>query len=353
MKASLLRAVPVAIALTAAAPAFSAPKPKAPAKAAPKPAAKATAKPAPKPATAAPAKSAAPAAKPAAPKAKLPAGVVATVNGNQIKQAEVQERLWREMGQQEVDREVNKMIVRLEAKKRGITATPAKIQAEFDQQKQRYVSRPGATPADWDKFVATYGKQNLMDDMKIQVLADAIGENEAAKVQLTPEEKQNAIDAVDREAHQVHAEHILVGIGPQFSNRIDEDAKKRVDEAMAKLNSGTPWDEVAKEYSDDASNKDRGGDLGFFTRGQMVKPFEDAAFGLKAGEMTKEPVKTQFGYHIIKVLEVKDTPVTQAEKDKALADALAQKKEQAKNPGVWFNKVRANYKIETELPYER
>lgn len=342
MKLSLIRAVPVAIALTAAAPAFSAPQPKAVANPAPKP----VVKPAPKPTTP-------PAVKPPAPKVKLPVGVVATVDGSPIKQSVVQDRLWREMGQQIVDREVNMRIVRLEAKKRGITVDAKKVAADLNKQHQTFITSPGRTQADWDKFVKTYGRHNLMNDLQIQALADAIGENEASKVALTPEEKQAAIDGVDREAHQVHAEHILIGVGPQFSNRSDEDAKKRADEALAKLNAGGDWDAIAKEYSDDASNKDRGGDLGFFTRGQMVKAFEDAAFGLKKGEMTKEPVKTQFGYHIIKVLDVKDTPVTQADKDKAVADALKQKQEQSKAPGVWFNKIRANYKIEVEMPYER
>jgi parvulin-like peptidyl-prolyl isomerase len=315
--------------LAAAGPSLAAPKPKAPAK----PAAKAAAKP--------------------AAKAKLPAGVVATVNGNAIKQSDVSERMWREMGQQEVDREVNKTIVRLEAKKRGITVDKKKIDGEYYTQKQRFITSPGKTAKDWTDFIAHYGEANLRDDLTIQLLATAIGEQEASKTTLTAAEKQTATDTLERDAHQVHAKHILVGVGAQFNNRTDEDAKKRVDEAMAKLNGGAKWDDVAKEYSDDASNKNNGGDLGFFTRGQMVKEFEDAAFALKAGEMTKEPVKTSFGYHIIKVEEVKDTPVTQAAKDKAIADALAQKKEQAKSPSVWFNKVRANYKIVEQMPYEK
>jgi len=70
---------------------------------------------------------------------------------------------------------------------------------------------------------------------------------------------------------------------------------------LEELEKGADFGKLAKQYSTSPSGK-RGGDLGSFGRGQMVKPFERAAFALNVGETTKEPVKTQFGYHIIKRL---------------------------------------------------
>ena len=68
---------------------------------------------------------------------------------------------------------------------------------------------------------------------------------------------------------------------------------------LEELDGGAKFEDLAKKYSTCPSGK-RGGNLGAFGRGQMVKPFETAAFALSPGQVSKEPVKTQFGYHIIK-----------------------------------------------------
>jgi peptidyl-prolyl cis-trans isomerase C len=78
---------------------------------------------------------------------------------------------------------------------------------------------------------------------------------------------------------------------------------KKQGEAIAileRLRKGESFANLARELSIDKGSAKRGGDLGIFGRGMMVKPFEEAAFKLNKGEMTQEPVKTEFGYHIIK-----------------------------------------------------
>jgi peptidyl-prolyl cis-trans isomerase C len=69
---------------------------------------------------------------------------------------------------------------------------------------------------------------------------------------------------------------------------------------LDRIKKGESFVDLAKELSIDRGSGKRGGDLGLFGRGQMVKPFEEAAFKLKKGELTSEPVRTEFGYHIIK-----------------------------------------------------
>lgn len=98
---------------------------------------------------------------------------------------------------------------------------------------------------------------------------------------------------------KVNVLHILV----DSQNRTDEEALKRIQEVRAKALEGMPFDALAQEYSDDPSAKENKGNLGFFEAGKMVKPFSDAAFALSVPGEISEPVKTQFGYHIIRLLE--------------------------------------------------
>jgi len=92
----------------------------------------------------------------------------------------------------------------------------------------------------------------------------------------------------NKPAPEVKARHILV----------EEESKAK--DLIARLEGGADFVALAKEHSTGPSGQD-GGDLGYFTQDQMVEPFAEAAFALDAGEFTKEPVKTQFGWHVIKV----------------------------------------------------
>ena len=83
----------------------------------------------------------------------------------------------------------------------------------------------------------------------------------------------------------------------------EEDRKKAMD-ILDQLNKGEKFETLAKKYSEDPSSAEKGGDLGYFKKGQMVKPFEETAFSLKPGE-TSSPVRTQFGFHIIRVEDKK------------------------------------------------
>jgi peptidyl-prolyl cis-trans isomerase C len=113
---------------------------------------------------------------------------------------------------------------------------------------------------------------------------------------------------------EVHARHILVA------------TEAEAEEIEKRLKNGEDFAKLANEVSQDTNAN--GGDLGFFTRGQMLKPFEDAAFALKVGEISK-PVKTQFGWHIIKVEERrKQPPPTFDEVKDAITAQLVQQKAQ-------------------------
>ncbi|MFQ5543833.1 MAG: peptidylprolyl isomerase [Nitrospiria bacterium] len=114
--------------------------------------------------------------------------------------------------------------------------------------------------------------------------------NQIVKNKVTPEAMKQFYGKNQTAYREVHAQHILL---------------KTEDEAKAikkKLDEGADFSTLAKEASGDQGSAKNGGDLGFFMKVQMVKPFSDAAFSMKDNEIS-EPVKSNFGYHVIKVLE--------------------------------------------------
>ena len=128
--------------------------------------------------------------------------------------------------------------------------------------------------------------------------------NPAASLRIPPK-----LPSAAQQGEAIGAQHLLIMHkesmrAPPGITRTKEEAKKRAEEALAKMKKGTSFDDLVKEYTDEPGSKDKNppGDLGMFTRGRMVPPFEEAAFKLKANE-TSEIVETAFGYHIIKRLK--------------------------------------------------
>ncbi len=111
-------------------------------------------------------------------------------------------------------------------------------------------------------------------------------------------------DLYDKKEYEIRASHILINLPAQ--NKSPEDSIKayqKANDALKKLKEGVPFGDVAKEFSDDPSAKQNGGDLYYFTAGMTVPEFEDAIYKLKVGDYTKEPVRTSFGLHIVKLTD--------------------------------------------------
>jgi peptidyl-prolyl cis-trans isomerase D len=108
---------------------------------------------------------------------------------------------------------------------------------------------------------------------------------------------------------QVHARHILLKLAPDASDEQVAEVEARARGALKRLRAGEDFAEIASEISEDVASKDNGGDLGFFRRGEMVKPFEDAAFSQEPGTLS-DLVRSDFGIHIIRVEEHKQASRT-------------------------------------------
>jgi peptidyl-prolyl cis-trans isomerase C len=165
------------------------------------------------------------------------------------------------------------------------------------------------------KLVASAGRtQKLQDDAEIKrKVADyedrAVQEaylDRSLKARVTDDMLKKKYDAFIKEnpaQEEVRARHILVA------------TEKAAQEALADLKTGNDFATVARAKSTDGSARD-GGDLGYFNRGDMVGEFSDAAFAMKPGEISKAPVKSQFGYHLIKVEDRRLAPAPSFEETK-------------------------------------
>lgn len=125
-----------------------------------------------------------------------------------------------------------------------------------------------------------------------------------AEEEATAERERLTIAA---QPNQIGARHILIMHAqskskPPDVTRTREEAQKRAEAVLAKVRGGADFEQLVNEYSDEPGSAERHGDLGVFDRAQMVKPFADAAFALKVGEVSGI-VETPFGFHVIKRTE--------------------------------------------------
>ena len=121
--------------------------------------------------------------------------------------------------------------------------------------------------------------------------------------------------------------------------------RKKAEQIIKKLKGGAKFEDLAKADSIDTGSKTNGGDLGWFTTSRMVKPFADAVKALKKGEITPEPVQTQFGWHIIQLEDTRDkTPPPFDQVKEQVTNRVIRKKLQA-----YVEELKKNAKIEKKL----
>ncbi|HVZ52501.1 MAG TPA: peptidylprolyl isomerase [Pseudolabrys sp.] len=149
---------------------------------------------------------------------------------------------------------------------------------------------------------------------------------------------------------EVHARHILIraAAGDEKASKAAEDKIKAV---IARLNKGEDFAKVASEVTEDPSGKANGGDLGYFTKDQMVPEFSDTAFKLDKGQISG-PVHTQFGWHVIKVEDKRTKPAPKFEEVKPQIEQYVQRKAQADLVASLRGnaKIEKMYKTEPEKP---
>ncbi len=304
--------------------------------------------------------------------------VVAVVDGKQIARADFEQRLAFMSRQQQADVTqmryvktslldglIDNQLLLQAARDEGLEVSKADIEARKNEMVEeilasRYADKKILRDAlkrenmSLETFKNQQLRANLPEDdvIRDQLLFDRLKEKVEQSVNITDEDVKQSYE-------QVHARHILIQPDKLLAEANKPDAETPTNDAAADANADTAVEEqmtpeeaktqardlitklkqriedgedfatLAREYSDDESNAEKGGDLGWFGRGQMVEPFDKAAFALKVGEVS-DVVETDFGFHLIKVEEKKaDVPTDKEELEKRKQELIDKAKQQA------------------------
>jgi peptidyl-prolyl cis-trans isomerase C len=220
-------------------------------------------------------------------------------------------------------------LLKQEAKARNVTVTDAEVDQQMTTIRQRVPSE--------EAFKNALAESGLTVD---RLRADTRVQMTIAKLMSTQvTDAQPVTDAEVREFYEknpdkfkspetARASHILVKVDDKADDATKKAARAKIDGVLQRAKNGEDFATLARENSDDGSAQ-QGGDLNYFPRGQMVPPFDKAVFALKPGEIS-DVVTTQFGYHVIKLTEIKpagNVPLEQVS-DRVKQFLTAQKKQQ-------------------------
>jgi peptidyl-prolyl cis-trans isomerase C len=257
---------------------------------------------------------------PAAPKpvpAQLP-DVLARVNGEAIPKADLEAhiegleaRAGRPMPAERRDEIVRRLLDDLigqrlllqETKARNIAVPDADIDARIKEIRSQFPSEDAFNETLAERKITVERlRADMHDDMAIDKLLQAEIEPKAAAT--TEQVDAFYKDNPDRfkQGDRVRASHILIPLAEGADAAAKAQARTKAEQVLADLKKGGDFAALAKEHSSDPGSAANGGDLGYFSPGQMVGPFNDVAFSLAPGA-TSELVETQFGFHIIRVVD--------------------------------------------------
>lgn len=243
-----------------------------------------------------------------------------------------------------LDNLISRELLSQEVAKKGIKVDDAEVNAQLDTVKK------GSSPEDFANSLKQMNmtekdlKEHFASQLAIKKLVD---KELTSKVAVTPEEVKAFYDKnpeVFKTPETVRASHILVKVDKTATAEQKAKALEKIESVQKRLKAGEDFAQVAKEVSD-CPSKAEGGDLNFFQKGQMVAPFENAAFAMKTGE-TSGIVETEFGYHIIKVTDKKAPGTLSFDEVKSRIEQHIKSEKMAQEFPKYIDTLKAKAKIE-------
>jgi peptidyl-prolyl cis-trans isomerase C len=232
-----------------------------------------------------------------------------------------------------------------EGRKKGIKVEEVAVDNRLKALKSSFPSEEMYQEAlSRDRISESDLKKKIEQGLLIQEL---VSREVIQKISVSAEESKAFYDShpdAFKQPEQVHASHILIKVDPKGGNEAKKKARKEIEDILNRVKKGEDFAGLAKQYSQCPSNA-KGGDLGFMGRGQTVKPFEDAAFSLKAGEMSGI-VETEFGFHIVRVMERRQERKVPYEEAKDALEKHLKDSRIKEEVGRYVGNLRANSKVE-------
>jgi parvulin-like peptidyl-prolyl isomerase len=249
-----------------------------------------------------------------------------------------------------VKRLVEEALIAQEADKSKVTVDPKELQKEFEQYKAMFKTDERFQSYLKNAKLTVEGvKENLSKNLKLRVLLEKLGGKvvNPSEVRKYYDENQSKYNVRE----QVRARHILLKTSKDATPEQIAEVKAKADTIAAeakKNNTDDAFAALAKKHSE-GPTAPRGGDLSFFARNRMVKEFDEKAFSMKVGEISA-PVKTRFGWHIIRVVERKDARTRPFEEVKESIERTLNNRANRTARQDLIEKLRAKAKVEVYLP---
>jgi peptidyl-prolyl cis-trans isomerase C len=245
-----------------------------------------------------------------------------------------------------LDQLVTYTVMKQEAGARSVAVSDAEVEGRMKQMQGQFPSE-----GEFQKALAARNMtvEQLRADTKIDMMIGKMMEAEVAAEAAATDAEARDFYAKNpdkfKQGEAVRASHILIMANEKTGEAAKKQARAKIDGLLKRVRAGEDFARLAKENSQDGSAA-QGGDLNFFGRGQMVPPFEQAAFALKPGEVS-DVVTTQFGYHIIKVTERRaETAVPYEQVSGRIVEFLSgQKKQQKANAFIEAAKKKARIEV--------
>ena len=249
-----------------------------------------------------------------------------------------------------VKRLVEEALIAQEASNSKVKVNPKDLQAEFEKYKAMFKTKERFNSYLQNAKLTEAGiKENLSKNLKLRLLLEKLGGKKVTEADAQDYYKKNQAKYKVRE--QVRARHILLKTAKDATPAKIAEVKAKADQLAAKAkknNSDEAFAELAKANSE-GPTAPKGGDLSFFARNRMVKEFDEKAFSMKVGEIS-DPVKTRFGWHIIRVVERKEARVRPfAEVKESIQRTLENRANRTARQDL-ITKLRAKAKVEIYLP---